>query len=454
MSQHAAPLPPDRSHVQTEARHPGSMHMDRLDARGIVDLMVEDHRVVAAAVAGAAEAISAMVDAMVARFPQGGRLVYVGAGTSGRLGVLDASECPPTFMSEPGQVIGLIAGGDPALRRSSEGREDEWDGARAELERLGIGPLDTVVGIAAGGTTPYPLGAVRIAKSMGAVTGFISCVPIAAPEGCDHLMVLDTGPEVLTGSTRLKAGSATKLALNCITTALFTRLGKVRGNLMVDLSASNDKLVDRAIRVVRQFDPSRTREEAWALLLGHGRSVRRAIDVPNWQPRIGGRLVAVRPLLPEDRAHVLAAASDPAIWEQHSDRERYRDPAFGRYFEGALASGGGLAVCEPASGRIIGCSRFYEWDASARSVVIGYTFLERTAWGTGANAELKRLMLEHAFRWADVAWFHVSPGNLRSQRALERIGARLDRHELVVVDGVPSPRLIYRFDRAMLVDAG
>ena len=129
MSQHAAPLPPDRSHVQTEARHPGSMHMDRLDARGIVDLMVGDHRVVADAVAGAAPVIAALVESMAGRFPQGGRLVYVGAGTSGRLGVLDASECPPTFMSDPSRVVGLIAGGDPALRRSSEGREDEWDGA-------------------------------------------------------------------------------------------------------------------------------------------------------------------------------------------------------------------------------------------------------------------------------------------------------------------------------------
>jgi len=454
VSQHAAPLPPDRSHVQTEARHPGSMHMDRLDARGIVDLMVDDHRVVADAVAGAAPVIAALVESMAGRFPQGGRLVYVGAGTSGRLGVLDASECPPTFMSDPSRVVGLIAGGDPALRRSSEGREDEWDGARAELERLGIGPLDTVVGIAAGGTTPYPLGAVRIAKSMGAVTGFISCVPLPPPPGCDHLMVLDTGPEVLTGSTRLKAGSATKLALNCITTALFTRLGKVRGNLMVDFSASNDKLVDRAIRVVRQFDPTRTREEAWALLVANGRSVRRAIDVPNWQPRIDGVLVSVRPLVSEDRPAMLAAASDPAIWEQHSDRDRHRDPAFGRFFDGAISSGGALAVCDPASGRIIGCTRFYDWDASSRSVVLGYTFLERAAWGTGANAELKRMLLAHAFRWADVAWFHVSPGNRRSQRALEKIGARRDREEQVIVAGVPSPRIIYRFDRSMLGDAG
>ena len=272
------PLPPDRSHVRTEARNPASAGLDRLDAAGIAALMAEDHRAVADAVAAAAPAIGALVESMVPKFAQGGRLVYFGAGTSGRLGVLDASECPPTFMSDPGQVVGVIAGGDGALRRSSEGREDEWDGACAEIERLAIGSLDTVVGIAAGGTTPYPRGAVRLAKARGATTAFVACVPMEAPEGCDHLVVLDTGPEVLTGSTRLKAGSATKLALNCITTALFTRLGKVRGNLMVDLAATNDKLVDRAIRVLRELEPTLSREQAMARLQAAGGRLRDAIE--------------------------------------------------------------------------------------------------------------------------------------------------------------------------------
>ena len=439
-------LPPDRSHVRTEHRNPGSMHLDTLDAGAIAALMADDHRAVTDAVAAAASAIGALVEGMVPKFHAGGRLVYFGAGTSGRLGVLDASECPPTFMSDPGQVVGIIAGGDSALRRSSEGREDEWDGARAEIERLAIGPRDTVVGIAAGGTTPYPLGALRIAKERGAATAFISCVPMARPADCDHLIVLDTGPEVLTGSTRLKAGSATKLALNCITTALFTRLGKVRGNLMVDLAATNDKLVDRAIRTVRQFDPSLTREQAWALLEANGRSVKRAIDVPNWQPTLRGEHVQLRPIRADDLDALHAAAADPLVWEQHSERNRHERPVFERFFAGALECGGGLVALD-AAGHVIGSSRYYDWDPSDRSVVIGYTFLARAHWGTGANREMKRLMLDHAFRWAKTAWFHVSPGNVRSQRALERIGARLDRQQDVSVGGVMSPRMIYRLDR-------
>ena len=439
-------LPPDRSHVRTEHRNPGSMHLDTLDAGAIAALMADDHRAVTDAVAAAASAIGALVEGMVPKFHEGGRLVYFGAGTSGRLGVLDASECPPTFMSDPGQVVGIIAGGDSALRRSSEGREDEWDGARAEIERLAIGPRDTVVGIAAGGTTPYPLGALRIAKERGATTAFISCVPMARPADCDHLIVLDTGPEVLTGSTRLKAGSATKLALNCITTALFTRLGKVRGNLMVDLAATNDKLVDRAIRTVRQFDPSLTREQAWALLEANGRSVKRAIDVPNWQPTLRGEHVQLRPIRADDLDALHAAAADPLVWEQHSERNRHERPVFERFFAGALECGGGLVALD-AAGHVIGSSRYYDWDPSDRSVVIGYTFLARAHWGTGANREMKRLMLDHAFRWAKTAWFHVSPGNVRSQRALERIGARLDRQQDVSVGGTMSPRMIYRIDR-------
>lgn len=439
-------LPPDRSHVRTEHRNPGSMHLDTLDAGAIAALMADDHRAATDAVAAAAPVIGALVESMVPKFHEGGRLVYFGAGTSGRLGVLDASECPPTFMSDPGQVVGIIAGGDSALRRSSEGREDEWDGARAEIERLAIGPRDTVVGIAAGGTTPYPLGALRIAKERGAATAFISCVPMERPADCDHLIVLDTGPEVLTGSTRLKAGSATKLALNCITTALFTRLGKVRGNLMVDLAATNDKLVDRAIRTVRQFDPSLTREQAWALLEANGRSVKRAIDVPNWQPTLRGEHVQLRPIRADDLDALHAAAADPLVWEQHSERNRHERPVFERFFAGALECGGGLVALD-AAGNVIGSSRYYDWDPSDRSVVIGYTFLARSHWGTGANREMKRLMLDHAFRWAKTAWFHVSPGNVRSQRALERIGARLDRRQDVSVGGVMSPRMIYRIDR-------
>jgi N-acetylmuramic acid 6-phosphate etherase len=270
-------LPPDRSHVGTERRHPHSTDFDSLDVRAAVDAMVEDHAQVMRAVAGASAAIAAFVDALVPRMRDGGRLIYVGAGTSGRLGVLDASECPPTFRSDPSQVVGIIAGGDSALRRSSEGREDEPDGSREELERLAVGPRDTLLGIAAGGTTPYVLGAIRIAHDRGAATGLLTCAPRDVPPGCDALITVDTGPEIVTGSTRLKAGSATKLALNIITSVAFTQLGKVHGNLMVDLAATNDKLVDRAVRVMREIAPELTREQAFALLRDAGGHVKVAL---------------------------------------------------------------------------------------------------------------------------------------------------------------------------------
>lgn len=239
------------------------MTLDARDVRGIIDLMIEDHSAVLQAVRGGAPALARFIEELVERLARGGRLVYVGAGTSGRLGVLDASECPPTFHSEPTQVVGIIAGGDAALRKSSESKEDEPEGARTDLEWLKLTAEDTVLGIAAGGTTPYVLGALRIAKSHKANTGLLTCAPPATPpEHCDHLIVLRTGPEVLTGSTRLKAGSATKLALNIITTAAFVRLGKAYTNLMVDLRATNDKLTDRAIRILVQVCPNLSREQA------------------------------------------------------------------------------------------------------------------------------------------------------------------------------------------------
>jgi N-acetylmuramic acid 6-phosphate etherase len=272
-------LPPDRSHVRTEHRHPSSERFDALATGEQVLLMVDDHAAVERAVRAAAPSIAALIDGLVERMKQGGRLVYAGAGTSGRLGVLDASECPPTFQSDPAQVVGIIAGGDAALRKSSERREDERDGILSELDALRFGSLDTLVGIAAGGTTPYALGAIALAKARGGLTAFVTCAPHAVAEGCDHLIILDTGPEILTGSTRLKAGSATKLALNIITTVAFTRLGKVYGNLMVDLAATNDKLIDRAIRTLRVLDPALSREEAHRLLLAAGGRVKTAITM-------------------------------------------------------------------------------------------------------------------------------------------------------------------------------
>lgn len=268
-------LPPDRSDVATEALHPANRDLASGSLEESIDLVADDHMIVVDALRNAREALAGLIESVVDALGRGGRLVYVGAGTSGRLGVLDASECPPTFNSDPEDVIGLIAGGDPALRRSSEGREDEPDGAHPELDALGLGSDDVLVGIAAGGTTPYVLGAISEAARRGAATGFISCSPREAPEGCRHLVVLDTGAELLAGSTRLKAGSVTKLALNTITTVAFARLGKVRGNLMIDLRATNDKLHDRAIRILMRLFPGLDRAEA-ARELAHDDGVLRA----------------------------------------------------------------------------------------------------------------------------------------------------------------------------------
>lgn len=263
---HAAQLPPDRSHVATEQRHAESNALDTLTTQEIVLLLARDQRRAVESVEAAAAGIAAFADAAAHSLALGGRLIYAGAGSSGRLAVLDASECPPTFRCLPSQVIGIIAGGDSALRVSSEGREDEFEGINAEFERIDLNGNDSFLAIAAGGTTPYALGALRLAKERNATTGFLTCAPHAQPSHCDHRIVLASGAEILTGSTRLKAGTATKIALNAITTAMFVRLGKTYGNLMVDLAATNDKLVDRALRIYREFFPNDSREAAHAQL--------------------------------------------------------------------------------------------------------------------------------------------------------------------------------------------
>lgn len=218
------------------------------------------------AITTARPAITAFVSAVEPGFVAGGRLIYLGAGTSGRLGVLDASEAPPTFQVPPERIVGLIAGGDLALRRSSEGREDDPDGAVPELTALAPGPRDAVLGIAAGGTTPYVLGALAWCARLPAppVTGLLTCVAVPRLDGVGHLIALPTGPEVLTGSTRMKAGTATKLTLNAISTTLMVRAGKVYGNLMVDVRATNAKLRDRAARIVTTLvGCDRARAFAW-----------------------------------------------------------------------------------------------------------------------------------------------------------------------------------------------
>ena len=262
----AMSLPADRGALATERRHPDSTALDAHDVREVVDLMIDDHRRVPDALHEARRELTRFIEALVPRARRGGRLVYVGAGTSGRLGVLDAAECPPTFHADPRQIVGIIAGGDASLRRSSEGREDEPDGAAAALAELALGPDDCVLGIAAGGTTPYVLGALELAGATGAYTALLTCARTDIDPMCDLVIHLDTGPELLTGSTRLKAGSATKLALNVITTTLFVQLGKVYSNLMIDLRATNDKLRDRAIRILRTFAPELSRADAATVL--------------------------------------------------------------------------------------------------------------------------------------------------------------------------------------------
>ncbi len=262
------------------------------------------------AVERAAAAIASLADAVADRLERGGRLVYGGAGTSGRLGVLDASECPPTFQSDPAQVVGLIAGGDAALRRSSEGREDEPDGIAPEFERLALGERDAFLGIAAGGTTPWVLGAIALAKRRGALTALLTCAPAAgAPTAsCDHLIYLSSCTEIFTGSTRLKAGTATKVALNALSTTIFVRLGKVYGNLMVDLSARNDKLRDRAIRILREFDRALDRAGASAAIDAAGGHLKTAIVMR----RLGMSREDAERRLAEARGRLSAVIDSPA----------------------------------------------------------------------------------------------------------------------------------------------
>ncbi len=237
--------------LTTEAFRPELAEIDRLPTAEIVRIMNGEDATVPAAVATQLPSIAAAIDGAAERMARGGRLVYAGAGTAGRLGVLDASECPPTFNSEPGQVTGLIAGGPTAMVTSIEGAEDSKEMAAADLDALGVGAADIVVGISASGRTPYAVGAVEHARAQGALTVGLSCnADSQLAKAADHGIEVVVGPELLTGSTRLKAGTAQKLVLNMISTITMIRLGKTYGNLMVDVRASNDKLRARSRRIV------------------------------------------------------------------------------------------------------------------------------------------------------------------------------------------------------------
>ena len=237
----------------TEQRNPNSMHVDSLSALEIVQLMNKEDKQVPLAIEKCLPQIAQAVECIVAAFQQGGRLVYIGAGTSGRLGVLDASECPPTFGVSPEMVKGIIAGGERALRHPIEGAEDSKSQAVVDLQTIHFSSKDVLVGIAASGRTPYVIGALEYAKSLGSVTVSIASNPNSAMANIVDIAI-DTvvGPEVLTGSSRLKSGTAQKLVLNMLTTASMILMGKCYQNLMVDVQASNEKLKARAIHIVMQ----------------------------------------------------------------------------------------------------------------------------------------------------------------------------------------------------------
>jgi N-acetylmuramic acid 6-phosphate etherase len=248
------PPPAYRDPRLTEQRNPRTQRIDVASSLEIVDLMNAEDATVAPAVHTVREAIARAIDLVVQAFQAGGRLIYVGAGTSGRLGVLDASECPPTFGTPPELVVGVIAGGYTALVKSAEGAEDDVNAGMAAMDNVRVAPVDFVLGIAASGTTPFVRAALSRAQTIGARTGLLSCSdpPKVLVETCDVLILPKVGPEALTGSTRLKAGTATKLVLNTLSTGAMIRMGRAYGNLMVDLMALSDKLRDRGERIVME----------------------------------------------------------------------------------------------------------------------------------------------------------------------------------------------------------
>ena len=273
-----ADIPAFRDARITEQRNPRSVAIDLATPLEIVDIIATEDAGIAPAVASQREALARAVGAAEHALRAGGRIIYAGAGTSGRLGVLDASEIPPTFGAGFGLVVGLIAGGPAALLRAQEGAEDSPEGGARDLDAIDITANDFVVGIAASGSTPYVHGALRRARAVGCITGMIACtaLPLAILDAIDIPIVIVVGPEVVTGSTRMKSGTATKLALNIISTGAMIRIGKTYGNLMIDLRATNAKLVDRSERIVAEVCGV-PRDGARALLHRAGGVVKRAI---------------------------------------------------------------------------------------------------------------------------------------------------------------------------------
>lgn len=264
--------------MSTEGRNPRSMSLDRMRADQIVRLMTTEEGAALKAVAEAEASLALAATAVCELYLAGGRVIYVGSGTSGRLGALDAAEMPPTFGVDPGRWLSIMSGGSSAMGKAVENAEDDTQAAEEAMDSLGLTKLDAVIGLAASGTTPFVLAAVKRAREKGAWTCGIACnggTPLL--EVAELGILLDTGPEVLTGSTRLKAGTAQKLALNRISTTAMVLAGKVRSNLMIDVKASNAKLRARCIRIVSELRKC-SPEEAKDLLLEHRWSVRAALD--------------------------------------------------------------------------------------------------------------------------------------------------------------------------------
>ena len=281
MDDTARPTPRSRfdefARLATEQRNPRTQDLDTLDVAGVLERIAAEDRTVPEAVARELPFIARAVDLVVASFREGGRLIYVGAGTSGRLGVLDASECPPTFGSDPDMVQGVMAGGHQALVRAVEGAEDrEAEGEQEMLERR-VGPPDTVIGLAASRRTPFVVAALRVARRLGTRTAYVTCTPRAEFRlEVDVAICPEVGPEAIMGSTRMKAGTAQKLVLNMITTAAFVRTGKVYENMMVDLMATSEKLVERSRRTVMTV-AGVDYDTAAEAIAGAGKSVKTAV---------------------------------------------------------------------------------------------------------------------------------------------------------------------------------
>lgn len=253
-------------------------HLDQMSVRELLTNINNEDKTVPLAVEKAIPQMEALVNQIVLRMKQGGRLFYIGAGTSGRLGVVDASECPPTFGVPFDLVVGIMAGGDKAIRKAVENAEDDAQQAWVDLKEYGINALDSLVGIAASGRTPYVIGGLEIARQHGVLTGCVVCNTSSAVAAAAEFPVeIVVGPEFVTGSTRMKSGTAQKLVLNMISTSVMIQLGRVKGNKMVDMQMTNEKLVQRAIRMVREELPHLSNEQAQVLLEVHG-SVRNAVE--------------------------------------------------------------------------------------------------------------------------------------------------------------------------------